>query len=521
MSKYVLAIDIGTTSNKTVIFDLKGNVISESSEEFNLIFPQQGWVDQNANDWWEKTSITIKKAIEKAKSKIAISDIKSISVTNQRETIVPVDSSGIPLRNAIVWQDRRSIKECSKIKEIVGEEKIYNITGLTVDPYFSGPKILWIKENEPNLFNDTYKFLLVHDFIQFKLTGKFITDYSNASRTMLFDINSLNWSDKICNALRIPKEKLPQIFEPGQKIGTILSEIAEEFDLSNETLVIAGAGDQQCAALGVGVTKPGLVKITTGTGSFILTYLDKPMFDKKRRILCSSHAIPNKWVMEASIFNSGSVLKWFRDNFCQDLISKANEQNTDVYDLMTEIAKKTPLGADGLLLHPYFTGAGAPNWNPYARGIFSGLFLGHHRGHMIRSIYEGVAYEIRENLELMNINIGKRITEVRLTGGGAKSTFWNEIIANVNNVKIKKTKFSENTALGAAILAAYGAGLYSSIELAAQNMIQIVEKINPDISSYEEYTEYYQISREIYKIFAENKIFRRIQEKSDKLNSSK
>lgn len=515
MSKYVLAIDIGTTGNKTVIFDLKGNVISEATEEFKLIFPQQGWVDQNANDWWEKATITVKKAIKKSKPKISVNEIVSISVTNQRETIVPVDSTGNPLRNAIVWQDRRTIKECSEIKEKVGEEKIYRITGLTVDPYFSGPKILWIKQNEPSIFKKTHKFLLVHDFIQYKLTGRFITDYSNASRTMLFDISTQTWSDEICNTLEIPKEKLPDICAPGQRIGLILPNTAEELGLSKDTIVVAGAGDQQCAALGVGVTEPGLVKITTGTGSFILSYLNEPLFDKERRLLCSSHAIPNKWVMEASIFNSGSILKWFKENFCQDLILEAKEKNVDVYDLMTKIAQETPLGSEGLLLLPYFTGAGAPNWNPYARGVFSGLFLGHHRGHMIRSIIESVAYEVRENLELINKNIGKNITEVRLTGGGAKSTFWNEIIANVNNVRAKKTKFSENTALGAAILAAYGAGLYKTVKEAAENMIQIVEEIKPNINNHQQYTKFYQLSREIYQMYADRGIFRKIQEKLD------
>ncbi len=309
MSKYVAALDIGTTGGRTIIFDLEGKEIARSYEEWNSIFPSPTMVEQNAENWWEAIRKTIYNSIRIAK--IDRDDIISASITNQRETIVPVDIDGNPLHNAIVWQDRRTTEECDRIRENIGPDKIYQTTGLTIDPYFSGSKILWIKKHYPEIYQNTYKFLLVHDFILYKLTGKFATDYSNASRTMLFDINNLKWSDEIASAMEIDLDKMPDAVPSGTEIGNIIS---QESGFSTQTKVIAGAGDQQCAALGVGVVKPGRIKCTTGTGSFILSYLDEPTFDPQKRVLCSCHAVPGKWVQEASVFTTGAVLKWTRDH---------------------------------------------------------------------------------------------------------------------------------------------------------------------------------------------------------------
>ncbi|GAH89778.1 unnamed protein product, partial [marine sediment metagenome] len=252
----------------------------------------------------------------------------------------------------------------------------------TIDPYFSATKILWFKDEKPEIYQKTHKFLLVSDFIIHKLTGKFITDYSNASRTMLFDIKNLKYSEEIASEIEIDLDKMPDALESGVDIGEIVS---EETLFDKKTLVVTGAGDQQSAALGVGVVSPGKIKCTTGTGSFILAYLSQPKFDPEKRVLCSCHAVPGTWVQEASIFTTGAVLRWFRDQI-GNAECVAAQEGQDPYDLMTAEAEKSSIGANGLLLIPHFVGSGAPHWNPLARGIIFGLALGHERKDLYRAV---------------------------------------------------------------------------------------------------------------------------------------
>ena len=380
----------------------------------------------------------------------------------------------IRLHNAIVWQDRRTTEECDWIRENIGPDKIYQTTGLTIDPYFSGSKILWIKKHYPEIYQNTYKFLLVHDFILYKLTGKFATDYSNASRTMLFDINNLKWSDEIASAMEIDLDKMPDAVPSGPEIGNIIS---QESGFSTQTKVIAGAGDQQCAALGVGVVKPGRIKCTTGTGSFILSYLDEPTFDPQKRVLCSCHAVPGKWVQEASVFTTGAVLKWTRDHIgaaekIQTQISEMRGEKIDPYDLITESAANSPVGANGILVIPHFMGAGAPHWNPDARGVFFGLALGHTNADLYRAVLEGVSFEIKKNINVF-ASLGVIPEEMRVTGGESRSDLWNQIMADILGIRCGRGDIEESTAVGAAILATYGAGEFDDIEKAADQMANI------------------------------------------------
>ncbi|MFW9923549.1 MAG: xylulokinase [Candidatus Thorarchaeota archaeon] len=493
--QYLLSIDIGTTGGRSILFNQQGQIIDSAYEEYPCYFPTPNAVEQNAEDWWAVTKKTIKEVLEK--SKVKQSNLVSLSVTNQRETIVPVDENGTPLSRAIVWQDRRTTNECQEIKEKIGSEKIYEITGLTVDPYFSSPKILWIKKNWQKAFDKTHKFLLVHDFVQMKLTNEFITDFSNASRTMLFDISSLSWSDKILNALNIPKEKLPDPHPSGKKIGEISKSAAEETGLPVGLPVVAGGGDQQCAAIGVGVTKAGRVKATTGTGTFLLAYLEKSARDPKRRVLCSCHAVPGKFVYEASIFTTGSILRWFRDNFSAAEKSLAPNLHLDCYDLLAMQAETIPPGSEGVMVLPHFTGAGAPYWDPKAKGAIFGLSLGHTRNHIIRAIMEATCYEIRTNLEVFR-QLGVTVNELRITGGASRNSNWNQIEADICKIPVIKGKIEEATALGAAILAGVGSGMYKNIDTAADEMVNINEQKNPIEENVEIYNKYYETYSKLY-----------------------
>ncbi len=499
---YVASLDLGTTGCRTFIFDLEGKVISSDYQEWNSFFPSPSHVEQDAELWWSALKKTIDNAINK--SKINNQDILSISITNQRETIVPVDKNGEPLHNALVWQDRRTTKQVEFIKKTLGSNKIYKTTGLTIDPYFSATKILWFKDNKPSIYQKTHKFLLVSDFILFKLTGKFVTDYSNASRTMLFDINDLKYSDDIATELEIDLDKMPDAIESGVNIDTITN---NETCFHKNTLVVSGAGDQQSAALGVGVISPGDVKCTTGTGSFILAYLNKPSFDPKKRVLCSCHAIPNAWVQEASIFTSGAALKWFRDEIgYQECLAAKVDQ--DPYVVIDQEARKSPPGANGLLMIPHLVGAGAPYWNPYARGLLFGLSLGHKRRDLYRAVLEGVAYEVKRNIEVFK-DLDLNPLELKVTGGGSRSDLWNQIYADVLNLTCVRNVLEEATSLGAAILAASGTGLFSDVKKAAESLCKIDKKFLPNNDRRDYYEKIYKFSSELYHILESKEVYKK------------
>ena len=501
---FVAALDLGTTGCRTFIFDIAGTILASDYQEWESFYPSPSYVEQDANIWWDSLKKTIELAIKK--SGIDKSEIVSLSVTNQRETIVPVAKDGTPLHNALVWQDRRTIDQVEFINRKVGIEKIYKTTGLTIDPYFSATKILWFKDNKPDLYQKTHKFLLVSDFIIYKLTGKFCTDHSNASRTMLFDINKLKYSEDIASELEIDLDKMPDAIESGFDIGEITT---EETLFDKKTLVITGAGDQQSAALGVGVVSPGRIKLTTGTGSFMLAYLEKPNYDPKKRVLCSCHAIPKTWVQEASIFTTGAFLRWFRDEIAQEECKIAEDQNQDPYVIITEEAEKSPIGANGLIAIPHLVGAGAPHWDPFARGLIFGLALGHKRRDISRAILEGVAYEVKKNVEVFKeLKIDPK--ELRLTGGGSRSDLWNQIFADVLGITCIRNVIEEATSLGAAILAASGAGLFPDIAKAAENICKVDKKWVPNTQHREFYDKIYNFSYNLYNHLKSKNIYQKL-----------
>ena len=499
---FVAALDLGTTGCRTFIFDLAGTIIASDYQEWQSFFPSPSFVEQDANIWWHSIKTTIDRAIKK--SGIDKTEIVSLSVTNQRETIVPVDIDGNPLYNALVWQDRRTVDQVEFIKSKIGINKIYETTGLTIDPYFSATKILWFKDEKPEIYQKTHKFLLVSDFIIHKLTGKFITDYSNASRTMLFDIKNLKYSEEIASEIEIDLDKMPDALESGVDIGEIVS---EETLFDKKTLVVTGAGDQQSAALGVGVVSPGKIKCTTGTGSFILAYLSQPKFDPEKRVLCSCHAVPGTWVQEASIFTTGAVLRWFRDQI-GNAECVAAQEGQDPYDLIIAEAEKSSIGANGLLLIPHFVGSGAPHWNPLARGIIFGLALGHERKDLYRAVLEGAAYEIRKNIEVFK-ELGIEPKELMLTGGGSRSDFWNQIYADVLGITCVRNVIEESTSLGAAILAASGAGIFPDIAKAAENLCKVDKKWVPNDERHKSYENLYNFSYEMYEYIKSKNLYQK------------
>ncbi|TFG33518.1 xylulokinase [Candidatus Thorarchaeota archaeon] len=495
MTELVLAIDAGTTGVRSMFFDQTGNVVARAYSEFESIFPKSSWVEQRSEDWWKMACVTIRRCLEE--KNISPEHVVGISVTNQRETVVPIDEDGTALRNAIVWQDRRTAPQCDWIKTKVPPVQVYSITGLTIDPYFTAPKILWIREHEKSLYDTTDKFLLVHDYLIFKLSEELVTDYSNASRTLLFDIREGAWSKKMLELLDISAEKLPRAVPSGMRVGELTETASQETGLKMGTPIIAGGGDQQCAALGVGVVKEGMIKSTTGTGTFMLAHSKTVRLDPSMRLLCSRHVVPDSFVVEASMFTTGSALKWYRDNLGTEEVIIADDRGCDPYDILTEVAEKSPPGSDGVIHIPHFVGAGAPHWNPHARGIFAGLALGHTHHHLIRAILEGVCYEIRSNIEVMR-ELGLPSQQVRVTGGAAKSETWMQIQADVLRTPVVRTKMEEATAVGAAILAFKGVNIFKSVTQAAEEMVKTLPPLQPRKNTLDVYTKRYATFKALY-----------------------
>ncbi|MEM2176649.1 MAG: FGGY family carbohydrate kinase [Archaeoglobaceae archaeon] len=469
----LLGIDAGTTGIRACIYSLDGKIISHSYVEFPSYYPKPGWVEQNAEEWWKSVVKACNEAIKIAKAE---KEIEAIAVTNQRETIVPVAKNGVAIANAIVWQDRRSTEEVELIKSTFGEE-ISRITGLKPDPYFSLPKILWWMRNCPKVVENTWKFMLVHDYIVYKLTGDVLTDFSNASRTMLMDLENRKWSDKIASKFEIDLDKLPELGNSGEVIGELKS---KEIKVNSSPIVVLGGGDQQCSALAQGVVEIGTLKSTTGTGTFMIAPVDKM---RGGDIVYSAHVI-KKIVAEVSIFTTGSLLEWVKRNF----------YGSEGYEVLNKEAAKSGVGARGLIIIPFFAGAGCPHWDSKARGAIFGLTLAHERGDIARAVMESVAFEVRTNIELME-KLGISVDEIRLDGGGARSEIWNQIFADVTKKRCLVSSDVEATVRGAAMLAALGLGM--KLKDVLKNFVPEFKVINPSESEYEKIYEQYKKIRAI------------------------
>jgi len=493
----ILCIDLGTTGCHAVIFDEKGQQISRSYQEYKSIYLPCRWIDHDPKTWLQAVKKTVKEAVKKIEhDKNCIS---AVAVTSQRATVIPVDKKGDPLDNAILWQDKRATEETKHLINEYGTEKIYNITGLRVDPYFTLPKLLWLKKNKTEIYNHSFIFLPVQDFIIHFLTGEFKTDWTQASRTMLFNIDELRWDKDLIKSVGIDFNKLPEAVPPGSIISTVNRAASDELGLPKGIPVIAAGGDQQCAAIGLGVVKAGIVEVNTGTGSFVLVNRDKPVKDFNQRLICSASSIAGKWVLEAPIFTTGSIYRWFRDNIGQVSVKNQIKSRIDAYQIMNSEAEKEPLGANGLLLVPHFAASAAPYWNPEARGILFGLSLGHKRSSIIRAILEGITFEIQKNISIME-SYTEEIKEVRISGGLTRSEIFNQIQADIYGKTVIKTDYEDASILGAAVIAATTIGLYNNINSALDNMISVnnLSRKEPNIENYKAYKELGKIHDSLY-----------------------
>ena len=494
---FIIAHDLGTSGNKATLYDIEGNLIASSFYPYKTYHLKPGFVEQNPEDWWNSVKITTRQLLEKAKVKKEA--IKAISFSGQMMGTVPIDKEGNPLKRAIIWADQRSTNQAKKLEKL-GGEKVYKLTGSRITPTYAGPKIAWIKENENEIYQNTFKFLFAKDYIVYKLTGIAGTDYSDASMSSIFDIVNLKWSDQLLETLEIDKEKLPDVSPSTSIVGKILSNIAIELGLSKNTLVIRGAGDGACATLGAGIFNSNEAYIYLGSSSWISTCADNPFFDEKARTFNFSYPIPGFYCPTGTMQAGGASYQWFKENLCDLESEKAKDLKIDPYKILDDLIDYTTPGSNNLIFLPYLLGERSPHWNVNAKGSFIGLSITHSKRDMLRSVLEGVTFNLKIILEILeNIN---NFEKIRLIGGGAKSRHWKQIIADIFNKTIVIPEYLEEaTSMGAAIIGGIGANLLTIED--AKKFIKDVEYIHPRKDLREKYEHLFHIFKKSYQSLVE------------------
>ena len=475
-------MDIGTSSLKSTAYDVHGRLLGTGNQPLPIIQVEPTWAEQDPNLWWRALARTIKIALRQAH--VTSKDIAGVGIDCFSPSMIPIDKSGDALRNAITPLDVRSVEEVAEINERLGPARIFEITGNRVATSTSSlPSILWIKKHEPRVFRSTHQFVHANSYLSLRLTGACKMDWSNAALTALFETRKRRWSDEIADRFEIPLQKLPEPCGPTEVVGETTSE-AKKVGLRKGIPVAAGSIDTNCAALGAGVVKEGQVIDSGGATSCIGVTTDEPHFDA--RFLNRCHALPDKWITVSQGPHTGIALRWFRDEFCDEEKKQASHLGVDPFEVMDKEAAKSPPGSNGVIFLPYLMGECSPIWNPFSSAVFFGLRLGNSKSDLIRSIMEGAAFNIRENLEVIH-NLGIKVRDIRSVGGQAKSRLWLRIRANVINQRISVPEAQETAALGSAILGGVAADEYSDPARVASEIFKVKEMIEPKRSAHEKY----------------------------------
>ena len=490
--KYVIGIDLGTSGTKTVLFDQLGNTITSYTVEYPMYQPQNGWAEQDPADWWNATVTTVKAVV--TESGIPNKDIVGIGISGQMHGLVMLDEGNQVIRNSIIWCDQRTAEECVDIERLVGREKLIQITANPALTGFTASKIMWVKKHEPENYAKCRHILLPKDYVRFMLTGEYATEVSDASGMQLLDVGKRCWSDEVLDKLGIDKSYLGKVYESPEITGYVTDEIAALTGLAKDTPVVGGAGDNAAAAVGTGTVAPGAAFTTIGTSGVVYAHTKEMAIDPKGRVHTFCCAVPGEWHVMGVTQGAGLSLKWFRDNFCQDIIAEAKEKGIDPYDITNVMAQQSGISARRLLFLPYLMGERTPHLDPNARGAFVGLSAIHERGDMIRAIMEGVTYSLKDCLAVLE-EMGVSPDNMLACGGGARSDLWRQMMADVYGMNVSTVDSKEGPALGVAILAMVGAGLYESVEEACQKVI----RVNNTTVSNEEHAEKYAKVYEIYK----------------------
>ena len=484
--RYFLGIDTSTTSSKALLIDERGEVVAVASSPHTLQTPKPLWSEQNPLEWWQAVSASIRLVLEKAG--ISGEAVAAVGLTGQMHGLVLLDEAGEVLRPAILWNDQRTQAQCDEIHRRIGRERFIQITGNVALTGFTAPKILWVQENEPEVYARAKHVLLPKDFIRLKLTGEYAMDKADGAGTVLFDLKARTWSTEVLSALGIQAAWMPPTFEGPEFTGKITPEAAALTGLKVGTPVAAGGGDQAAQAVGVGVVEAGIVALTVGTSGVVFAATPSALVEPEGRLHAFCHAVPGMWHFMGVMLSAAGSLQWYRDTL-------APEMSFD--DLLKE-AESVPAGSEGLQFLPYLSGERTPYPDPLARGAFIGLTLRHGRGHMTRAVLEGVSFGLKDSFTLIqNAGLGE-IRQVRASGGGTKSALWRQILASVLEAELVTVNTAEGAAYGAALLAAVGAGNWPDVASACRAAVKLTGSTLPDAEQVKTYRQSYSLYRELY-----------------------
>ena len=493
---YVMGIDVGTTGTRAIVVREDGAVVGAATGDHQpMRMAHPGWAEQDPEDWWKAAQNAVPAALKQAGLKGA--DIAAVGLSGQMHGVVLLDKGNRVLRSSLIWCDQRSQPQCDWITEKLGKQRLIELTSNPALTGFTAPKLLWVRDHQPEVFEKAAHLLLPKDYVRFRLTDQFATEVSDASGTLLLDVKNRRWSSEVCSALGVDPAILPKLHESVEVTGTVSPTAAKLTGLRAGTPVVGGGGDQAASAVGNGIVAPGLTSITVGTSGVLFAYTDSPRIDPKGRIHTFCHAVPNRWHVMGVTQGAGLSLRWFRDQLAAREVEQAASRGLDPYDLIIEKAERVHTGSEGLLWFPYLMGERTPHLDASARGSWFGLTAAHTGGHLVRAILEGVAFSLRDSLEIFR-ELEIPITQVRLSGGGSRNGFWRQIQADIYGQELVTLGTSEGSAYGAALLAAVGSGMFATVEQACERTIQVTEKIAPRPASANLYDRYYEVYRSFY-----------------------
>ena len=480
----LLGLDIGTGGARCLAVDESGDVVTEASSEYPLSSPRPGWSEQDPGEWWRATKEVLGRVAAEVEGG-AGGEVVGLGLTGQMHGSVFLDSSDEVIRPALLWNDQRTQEQCEEITAAVGEERLIRISGNPALTGFQAPKILWLRAEEPDLYEKTSRVLLPKDYIRLMLTGEYATDASDAAGTLLLDVRSRDWSAEILEALEIPEEWMPKVYEGPEKTGELRKEVAEELGLPASLPVAAGGGDNAASAVGTGIVSEGLLSSSVGTSGVLFAHSDTFSPEPSGRLHAFCHAVPDAYHLMGVTLSAGGSLSWWRETLGKG------------YDELVEAAEEVSPGSEGLLFLPYLSGERTPHLDPGARGAFFGLTTRHTTAHMTRALMEGVVFSLKDSLEIMG-ELGVEAREIRATGGGAKSPLWRQLQADIYDRPIYRTATDEGPAYGAALLGGVASGVYGSVK-EASSLVKLREEVTePDRERARLYGEYYEVYRSLY-----------------------
>ncbi|MCX7805263.1 MAG: xylulokinase [Planctomycetota bacterium] len=498
---YYLGVDVGTSGVKALLVDAEGSVVASAVEAHPSYTPRPLWSEQEPEDWWTATVASVRKAVGAAGA--GGKQVAGIGLSGQMHGLVVLDRGGRVLRRAILWNDQRTSGECAEITATVGARRLIALACNPALTGFTAPKILWLRKNEPAIYEKARHFLLPKDYVRFRMTGEYATDVSDASGTLLLDVAKRRWSGELLTALKIDGSLLPKTYESVEITGRLSRKAADELGLKAGTPVVGGGGDQAAGGIGAGVVRAGIVSVSLGTSGVVFAHSDEVRTDPRGRLHTFCHAVPGKWhVMGVSLCSGGS-LQWFRNALCGEERAVAERTGQDSYDLISLAASRAPAGCEGLMFLPYLTGERTPHADPFARGAFIGITPRTTRAHMARAVFEGVAFSLLDSLDIirsLNVPAG----EIRLVGGGARGAFWRQVLADVFNADIFSLRASEGPAFGAAILAATATGRFGSVEEACSATVKTSWKDGPNPERAGLYAKLHPIWKGLYRSLKED-----------------